>query len=75
MKRAGKKKVMSRETIQIYNETEKTLTIEQQSSVKSAARNAGFTEANVTMIETEAVPGTMIVFTDETGKKEKTLLL
>ena len=61
--------------MRIFNETETLLSIEQQQVVKRAAYNAIFKEANVTIIESKVVPGTMIVFKDETGKKEKTLLL
>ena len=61
--------------MKIYNETDAQLSIEQQEAVKAEAVKGGFAEANVTMIETKIVPGTMIVFTDETGEKEKTVLL
>ena len=61
--------------MKIYNETDVLLSIEQQEAVKRAARKAGFSEANVTMVEKKAVPGTMIVLSDETGKREKTILL
>lgn len=61
--------------MKIYTEIDVLLSIEQQEAVKRAARKAGFAEANVTMFEKKAVPGTMIVFSDETGKREKTILL